>query len=94
MGTCGGAEPLTRMHFGPYSLLLLVATANGLRLAALLLPFGRHVGSVWLAAPTASIALRITPYVLGFAGAYDLHPALTFAPFDLTLAWGRGSGPT
>jgi AraC-like DNA-binding protein len=32
--------------------------------------------------------LRLLPYVLGYAGAYDVHPALTFAPFDLTLAWG------
>ena len=77
------------MHFGPYSLLLLAAAANGLLLAALLLlPVGRHSGSAALAALVASIALRTAPYILGFAGAYDLHPALTFAPFDLTLAWG------
>lgn len=77
------------MHFGPYSLLLLVAAANGFLLAALLLsPSGRHVGSRWLAALTAAIALRTAPYILGYAGAYDLYPALTFAPFDFTLAWG------
>jgi AraC-like DNA-binding protein len=77
------------MHFGPYSLLLLAAAANGLLLASLLvLPVGKHAGSAVLAALVASIALRTTPYILGFAGAYDLHPALTFAPFDLTLAWG------
>jgi len=80
------------MHFGPYSLLLLVAAANGLLLATLLLlPVGKHPGSTALAALAAlaaAIALRIAPYVLGFAGAYDTHPALTFAPFDVTLAWG------
>jgi AraC-like DNA-binding protein len=77
------------MHFGTYSLLLLVAAANGMLLAALLLlPAGKHPGSRALAALVAAIALRIVPYVLGFAGAYDAYPALTFAPFDLTLAWG------
>jgi len=77
------------MHFGPYSLLLLVAAANGRLLATLLLlPVGKHPGSKALAALVAAIALRIAPYILGFAGAYDTHPALTFAPFDVTLAWG------
>jgi AraC-like DNA-binding protein len=77
------------MHFGPYSLLLLVAAANGALLATLvLLPSGRHRGSPWLAALIGSMALRTVPYVLGYAGLYDRHPALTFAPFDLTLAWG------
>jgi AraC-like DNA-binding protein len=77
------------MHFGVYSLLLLAAAANGWLLAALLLaPAGRHVASPWLAALVATLALRTMPYVLGYAGAYDLHFALTFAPFDLTLAWG------
>ena len=33
-------------------------------------------------------ALRLMPYVLGFAGAYDAYRWLTFAPFDFTLALG------
>ncbi len=77
------------MRFGPYSLLLLVAAANGFLFAVLLrTSLGRHHGSAWLSALIAAIALRLMPYLLGFAGAYDLHPALTFAPFDFTLAWG------
>lgn len=77
------------MRFGVYSLLLAVAAANGLLLAALLLlRAGRHAGSPWLAALTAGLALRVAPYILGFGGAYDSHPALTFIPFDLTLSWG------
>lgn len=77
------------MRFGPYSLLLMVAAANGFLFAALLRTrAGRHHGSAWLSALIAAIALRLFPYLLGFAGAYDLHPALTFAPFDFTLAWG------
>ncbi len=77
------------MTFGTYSLLLSLAAANGIFLAALLLSrSGRHRGARWLAALTAGMALRLLPYILGFAGAYDLHPWLTFAPFDVTLAWG------
>ncbi len=77
------------MKFGAYSLLLAIAAANGAFLAMLLLTrTGRHRGSVWLAALTAGMSLRLMPYILGFAGAYDLHHWLTFAPFDLTLAWG------
>ncbi|MES3033399.1 MAG: helix-turn-helix domain-containing protein [Gemmatimonadota bacterium] len=77
------------MKFGAYSLLLAVAAANSVFLAALLLSrTGRHRGSAWLAVLTGSIALRLMPYILGFAGAYDLHWWLTFAPFDVTLAWG------
>ncbi|MCC7051766.1 MAG: AraC family transcriptional regulator [Gemmatimonadaceae bacterium] len=77
------------MTFGAYSLALGIAAANGVLLSLLLLhSSGRHRGSPWLAALTAGLALRLLPYILGFAGAYDLHPALTFAPFDTTLAWG------
>jgi AraC-like DNA-binding protein len=54
----------------------------------LLRPAGRHRGSGWLATLIVAIALRIVPYILGYAGAYDVHYWLTFAPFDLTLAWG------
>lgn len=77
------------MTLGAYSLMLAIASANGAFLAAMLLTRGgRHRGSPWLAMLTAAIALRLVPYILGFAGAYDLYPWLTFAPFDLTLAWG------
>jgi AraC-like DNA-binding protein len=77
------------MHLGRYSLILLVAAANALLLAALLLlPSGRHRGSRWLAALIIAIALRTAPYILGYAGAYDAYHWLTFAPFDVTLAWG------
>jgi AraC-like DNA-binding protein len=41
-----------------------------------------------LAALTMVAALRLIPYVLGFAGAYDAYRWLTFAPFDFTLALG------
>lgn len=77
------------MHFGAWSLTLALGALNGACLAALLLRgAGRHRGSALLAALTLGISLRLLPYILGFAGAYDLHPWLTFAPFDTTLAWG------
>ena len=77
------------MELGVYSLLLLVAALNGVVLGVLLLlPIGRHVGSRWLCALIGAIALRLAPYILGFAGAYDRYQWLTFAPFDLTLFWG------
>jgi AraC-like DNA-binding protein len=41
-----------------------------------------------LAALLIIAVLRLMPYVLGFAGAYDAWPWLTFAPFDLPLALG------
>jgi len=77
------------MKLGAYSLMLAVAAANGAFLALLLVSrSGCHRGSRWLAVLTAGIALRLIPYILGFAGAYDAHPWLTFAPFDVTLTWG------
>ena len=71
------------------SLLIGIGAANGVFLA-LLLWFGasRYCGARWLALLLFAIALRMAPYILGFAGAYDRWRWLTFAPFDLTLAWG------
>lgn len=77
------------MHLGPYSALLLAVAVNGVLLATLLVArVGAHVGSRWLAALLVTLVLRIVPYILGFAGAYDTYQWLTFAPFDVTLAWG------
>lgn len=41
--------------------------------------------AVWLVA----LAMRLTPYVIGFAGYYDAYPWLSFAPYDTSLAFGR-----
>ena len=71
-----------------YSLLLMVGAANGFVLAGLILAARRDAATRALAALTAVVALRLMPYVLGFAGMYDAHRWLTFAPFDLTLAVG------
>lgn len=83
-----------------YSLLLLLGAANGFLLGALLwnARANRRANRL-LAALVAVVALRLLPYVLGYAGAYDAHRWLTFAPFDLSLAagpllWGYVAGLT
>lgn len=77
------------MRFGSYSLILLVGAINGWILAALLWRQHANVlANQLLGALVALVSLRLMPYVLGYAGGYDLHPSLTFAPFDLSFAFG------
>ena len=77
------------LRFGPWSTTLGLAAGFGL-LVALLLWFARGNRSAQrlLAALLAVAVLRLMPYVLGYAGAYDAWPWLSFAPFDLRLAIG------
>jgi len=71
------------------SLLLLIGALNGVLLALLVLSGARNrLAGRCLAALIALVSLRLVPYVLGFGGAYDRWPALTFAPLDLSLAYG------
>ena len=87
--TFAAVVPPEFMRFGSYSLILLVGSINGFVLAALL--WRRHANVLanrLLGTLVALVALRLMPYVLGYAGAYDLYPWLTFAPFDLSLAFG------
>ena len=44
--------------------------------------------TIWLALFMAAIAVNVSPMVIGFAGAYDIWPGLTFLPVDLTLFFG------
>lgn len=77
------------MRLGPYSLLLLIGAANGVLLALPLLRAKvNRTANRLLAALILIAALRLVPYVLGYAGAYDAHRWLTFAPFDLTFGFG------
>ncbi len=77
------------MAFGRNSIVLAIAIANGWLLALLLWNAGSHRAFLRpLAALVALIALRLAPYMLGFAGAYDTWQWLTFAPFDVSLAFG------
>lgn len=77
------------IHFGPWSTLLAIGVAFGLTVALLLL-FTRTNATAnrLLAALLVVFALKLMPYVLGFAGYYDAFPWLSFAPFDLGLSIG------
>jgi AraC-like DNA-binding protein len=77
------------IKFGSWSTTLGLAEGFG-ALVALLLVFapGNRPANRLLAALLGVSVLRLTPYVLGFAGFYDAYPWLSFAPFDLGLATG------
>ncbi|MFK8029736.1 MAG: helix-turn-helix domain-containing protein [Gammaproteobacteria bacterium] len=42
----------------------------------------------WLAALMAGVVLSSIPFFIGFAGAYDAWPDLTFLPVEMTLSFG------
>lgn len=77
------------IRFGPWSTTLGLAAGFGALVALLLLrAAGNRPAQRLLAALLLVAVLRLMPYVLGFAGAYDAWPWLSFAPFDLRLAIG------
>ena len=77
------------ISFGRNSILLSVGTAHGLVLAALLLraPVNRTANRL-LALLVTLVALRVLPYIIGFAGFYDRWPWLSFMPYEWSLAIG------
>jgi AraC-like DNA-binding protein len=77
------------IRFGPWSTVLGMAAGFGALVALLLLRApGNRPAQRLLAALLLVAVARLMPYVLGFAGAYDAWPWLSFAPFDLPLAVG------
>ncbi|RYE68737.1 MAG: AraC family transcriptional regulator, partial [Oxalobacteraceae bacterium] len=77
------------LQFGPWSTTLGLAAAFGALVALLLwCARGNRSAQRLLATLLIVAVLRLMPYVLGFAGAYDAWPWLSFAPFDLRLAIG------
>jgi len=77
------------LRFGPWSTTLGLAAAFGMLVALLLwCARGNRSAQRLLSALLLVAVLRLMPYVLGFAGAYDAWPWLSFAPFDLRLAIG------
>lgn len=81
------------IRFGAWSTTLGLAAGFGALVAFLLLTPGTHhranrSANRLLAALLLVAVLRLMPYVLGFAGFYDVYPWLSFAPFDLALAIG------
>ena len=77
------------ISFGPRSILLAIGTLHGFALAALLLrvPANRTANRL-LAMLVALVALRILPYIIGFAGFYDAYPWLTYLPYEWSLGYG------
>lgn len=77
------------IRFGPWSTTLGLGALFALAVAAaLLVPPAQRRANRWVAALLAVMALRLTPYVIGYAGFYDAYPWLSFAPFDHELALG------
>jgi AraC-like DNA-binding protein len=77
------------IRFGPYSILLLVGTLHGLALSALLLRARTNTtANRLLALLVALVALRVVPYIIGFAGFFDRWPWLSFLPYEWSLAYG------
>lgn len=75
------------LYFGWRVAILGVAALQLLILAAALCaPAPNHLANRLLAAVLIVMAGLLTPYVIGFAGAYDAWRWLTFAPFAITLA--------
>lgn len=77
------------LYFGWRTALLCAAILQCLLLAgALARNAGNPAASRFLAAALVVIAGLLTPYAIGFAGAYDRFRWLTFAPFAIPLAFG------
>lgn len=77
------------LRFGVPSTLLLLGALNAAVVALLLLRDARQrAANRLLAALLLVVALRLVPFILGYAGAYDAWPWLSFAPFDHPLAIG------
>lgn len=78
-----------RPYFGWRTALLCAAILQCLVLAGALARGSQNrVASRFLAGALAVIAGLLTPYAIGFAGAYDHFRWLTFAPFAIPLAFG------
>ncbi|QKD88410.1 helix-turn-helix domain-containing protein [Xanthomonas axonopodis] len=72
-----------------WSTILLLGSAHGVLGAGLLLlaPVNR-IANRCLAALLLVVVALITPYTLGYVGAYDAYPDLTYAPLFWELAIG------
>lgn len=74
---------------GTLSWTFTLLALNGALMAVLLAAVRNHrAAHRFLAALVGLISLRLAIYVLGFAGVYDDHPWITFAPLDASLAFG------
>ncbi len=80
---------MSSISFGMWSTSLLLGSAHGVIGAGLLLWAPRNrIANRCLAALLLVVVALITPYTLGYAGAYDAYPDLTYAPLFWELAIG------
>jgi AraC-like DNA-binding protein len=77
------------IQFGSMSITLLIGAMYGV-LFATLLSFGQanRIANRFLALLLIVIALRLLPYIIGYAGYYDAYPWLSFLPYEASLAIG------
>lgn len=77
------------IHFGVMSLTLAFGAFQGIVVLALLL-FARknRLPNLLLAGLLGVTVLRILPFIVGYAGFYDQYPWLSFAPYNIGLAFG------
>ncbi len=77
------------IQFGPMSITLLIGAMYGVLFAALLWWTAQNRrANRFLAALLVVIAMRLFPYIIGYAGYYDAYPWLSFAPYNASLAFG------
>lgn len=89
---CGRPVPVApepAIYLGRLSAVLLVGAVQGTVLALLLLQDTvNRAANRWLALLILAFVSLTVPYIIGYAGFYDRWPALSFAPFSYTLAFG------
>ena len=77
------------IRFGAWSMLLAVPAAQALVVAVSLLRVAENRrANLYLSALLVVLAGMLTPFILGYAGFYDLFPWLSFAPFAVPLLIG------
>jgi AraC-like DNA-binding protein len=77
------------IEFGSWSTTLAMGAAFGLAVALLLARSRTNTtANRLLALLIVVFVLKLTPYIIGFAGFYDAYPWLSFAPFSAGLAIG------
>lgn len=77
------------VRFGTMSLVLAFGALQGIVVMLLLLRSKRNMqANRFLAGLLGITVLRLLPYVAGYAGVYDAYPWLSFAPWNLSLAFG------
>lgn len=68
---------------------LMLGALYGILIAAMLWWTSKNrLANRALALLLIAFALRLAPYIIGYAGFYDKYPWLSFAPYDFSLSFG------